>query len=91
MCQWVDVWSCGYSVDMGAPRPAGDFEVPRREDIEGARLLANENRDELADLGLSDEEIRKLADDYLAQKQAKVDPAGFVPWVRERVKRGDVP
>jgi hypothetical protein len=74
---------------MGAPRQADGYEVPRREDIEGARLLANDNRDELADLGLDDEEIRKLADDYIAATDG--NPARFVAWVRERVRRDDVP
>jgi hypothetical protein len=74
---------------MGAPRPAGGFEVPRREDIEGARLLANEHREELEALGLDGEHSRRLADDYLSETDG--EPAGFMPWVRERVKRDDVP
>jgi hypothetical protein len=74
---------------MGTPRPAGGFDVPRREDIEGARVLANEHREELEALGLDDERSRRLADDYMANTDG--DPAGFMPWVRERVKRDDVP
>jgi hypothetical protein len=71
-------------------RQADGFKVPRLSEIEAARLLANEHRDELHALGLDDEEIRKLADDFVAEHKTH-EPADFMPWVRTRVKRDDVP
>jgi hypothetical protein len=74
---------------MSAQRAEDGYSEPPLAEVEGARLLANENRDELRAAGLTDEQIRKLADDYIAE--TKGDPADFVPWARERARRDDVP
>lgn len=70
-------------------RPQDGYSEPRLTETESARLLANEYRDELRKLGLDDERIRRLADDYIAETDG--DPSRFLDWARVRVRRGDVP
>lgn len=69
--------------------PRDGYSEPGLTETESARLLANKHRDELVALGLDDEEIRRLADDYIATTDG--DPAGFLEWAKGRTQRGDVP
>lgn len=66
-----------------------DHEEPGLTEIESARLLENEARGELRDSGLSDEQIRKLADTYIAETDG--DPERFLDWAKERIEAGRVP
>jgi hypothetical protein len=61
---------------------------PVAAEVESARLLANEARDELRAAGFSDEDIRKLADEFVADHPA-MDPDDFIPWAMAR-RRPDV-
>ena len=56
-------------------------QLPRTMDIEAARLLANDARDELEEC--DEEELRRLADTFVAQ-EGSGDVAAFVRWVRNR-------
>jgi hypothetical protein len=89
----------GWFVDTEAT-PPGPLEADKRGDtsdprgpqpeaaeVESARLLANQARDDLRDAGLSDEEIRRLADDYIALDRGE-DLATFIDWARSRPRRG---
>lgn len=72
---------------MGA-KPIDDENVePPLPEVESARLLANEHRKELRPMGLSDDEINRLADIFIAK--TKGDPARFVRWALE-YKHGEV-
>lgn len=66
-----------------------DYEEPGRTEVESARLLENEARDELHEAGLTDEQIRKLADTYVAETDG--DPDRFRTWALERADAGDLP
>ncbi|HSL12593.1 MAG TPA: hypothetical protein VLA82_14900 [Actinomycetota bacterium] len=83
----------GADVDPGDPRSkmastTSDPGHPQPEaaEVESARLLFNETRDRLTGEGLSDDDVRRLAGEYVA-----LDLAGdagtadsFVAWVRQR-------
>ncbi len=56
---------------------------PEAAEVESARLLANGARATLSADGLADEEIRRLADAYIALDLGE-DTDAFVAWVRER-------
>lgn len=58
---------------------------PQAAEVESARLLANDARDELSGAGLSDEEIRRLADEFIARDRSE-RVADFVDWARERAR-----
>jgi len=62
--------------------PAGHPE-PEAAEVESARVLANEARDVLRDDGLDDEEIRRLADTYVALDFGE-RVNDFIAWARER-------
>ena len=75
------------------PRP-GPLEAEKREDAEGevqpeaaevesARLLVNKAAPTLRSDGLSDEEIRRLADEFIARDRGEAVDA-FVDWARDR-------
>lgn len=66
-----------------------DYEEPGGTEVESARLLENEARDELHAAGLTDEQIRKLANTYIAETDG--DPERFRDWAVERARGGDVP
>jgi hypothetical protein len=76
----------GYCIDMrrapGHDAPTNPLE-PEAAEVESARLLANE-ADELRALGLDDDEIRRWADEYVAED---VTRPPFVAWVRARLER----
>jgi hypothetical protein len=52
---------------------------PEAAEVESARLLANQARGRLRDAGLTDEQIRRLADDYVAEDPGESLHA-FVEW-----------
>jgi len=66
----------GESSDPSLPQPEA-------AEVESARLLANEAREELAAAGLSDIEIRRLADEFIALDRGEGLPE-FVAWARSR-------
>jgi hypothetical protein len=56
---------------------------PQTAETESARLLANQAGPALRDAGLTDEEIRRLADEYIACDFGEGLPE-FVAWARSR-------
>jgi hypothetical protein len=56
---------------------------PQAAEVESARLLANHARGELRARGLDDEEIRRLADEYIALDIGE-DLDAFIRWALER-------
>ena len=69
----------GASADPGYPQPEA-------AEVEGARLLANTARARLIGSGLPDEDVRRLADEFVAAG-GEGDVAAFVSWVHERSRR----
>jgi len=70
--------------------PAGEDgrPQPNAPEVESARLLANDARDALRVRGVSDEEIRRLADEYVALDLGE-DTDAFILWAVGH--RGDAP
>jgi hypothetical protein len=63
---------------------------PKTAEVESARLLANEAREELRRDGLSDRDIDLLADEYIALDISEVvgeDVDEFIEWARGRRAR----
>jgi hypothetical protein len=56
---------------------------PQPAEVESARLLANQARDRLHARGLDDEEIRRLADEYIALDIGETLD-GFIQWASDR-------
>jgi hypothetical protein len=56
---------------------------PDAAEVESARLLANQARERLAESERSDDELRRLADEYIALDLGE-DLDAFVAWVRDR-------
>jgi len=56
---------------------------PDAEEVESARLLANQSRAALHSEGLDDEAIHRLADSYVALDLGE-DTDDFIAWPRER-------
>jgi hypothetical protein len=78
------------SEDTGplAPEKLGETAEPGRPqpeaaEVESARLLANQARDRLEAKGLQDDEIRRLADEYIALDLGQ-DVDDFVDWATTR-------
>lgn len=59
---------------------------PEAAEVESARLLFNETRERLTAAGIAEDEVRRLADEYVALDLAADAQAGddFVAWVLER-------
>jgi hypothetical protein len=55
---------------------------PQAAEVESARLLANQAREHV-DRSVSDDDVRRLADEYVALDLGE-DLDAFVAWVRER-------
>jgi hypothetical protein len=55
---------------------------PSIAEVEGAHVLANEAADRLRAEGLDDEEIRRLADRFVAEDRGG-DVEAFVAWARD--------
>jgi hypothetical protein len=66
----------GETADPGHPQPEA-------AEVESARLLANQARADLTRAGLSDKEIRRLADEYVALDRGE-DLDGFISWAKGR-------
>ena len=66
----------GESAEAGAAQPEA-------AEVESARLLANQAREELMAAGLSEDVIRRLADEYVALDRGE-DLEAFVRWARSR-------
>ncbi len=65
---------------------SGKTEPPASE-VEGARIMANEAREELEDeLPLEDKEVRQLAEDYVTRRGAD-DTEDFEEYVEEQAGR----
>lgn len=72
----------------GAPDKEGDsFDAagpqPEAAEVESARMLAGQARDELLARGLSEERIRELADRYVAEDRGE-DLDAFIEWASSR-------
>jgi hypothetical protein len=66
----------GPTADPGHPQPTA-------EEVESARLLADQAREQLRAAGLKDEEIRRLADEYIALHLGEGLPE-FIAWARKQ-------
>jgi hypothetical protein len=64
----------GQTSEPGRPQPEA-------AEVESARLLADDARPELRGAGFSDERIRQLADQYIAEDRG-TGTAEFVDWAR---------
>ncbi len=62
----------GETSEAGRPQPEA-------AEVESARLLANQSREELRGHGLTNDEIRRLADRYIARDRGE-DVGGFIDW-----------
>ena len=71
----------GQSAEPGVPQPEA-------AEVESARLLANQARETLAEEGLSDIEIRRLADQFVAEDRG-TELASFLEWAHRRARRGE--
>jgi hypothetical protein len=69
----------GESSDPGRPQPSA-------AEVESARLLANAAAERLGAEGLRRDEVRRLADEYVALDLGE-DTDEFVRWVRNRLGR----
>ncbi len=56
---------------------------PQAAEVESARLLANHARPRLRGAGLSDDQIGRLADEFIARDRGE-DVDTFVTWARDR-------
>jgi hypothetical protein len=54
---------------------------PSAPEVESARLLANDARPDLRRVGLSDAEIGRLADQFVAEDRG-TDTEDFIDWVK---------
>jgi hypothetical protein len=70
----------GETAEPGQPQP-------QAAEVESARLLGNQARAALRAEGLTDEQIRRLADEYVARDRGE-DLEGFIAWARDRARRG---
>ena len=61
--------------DPGSPQP-------QAAEVESARLLANGARQALRASGLSDEDIDRLADDFIAEDRGEATER-FIDWARQ--------
>ena len=61
---------------------------PEAAEVESARLLANQAAPRLRDTGLSDDDVRRLADEFIARDRSE-DLDTFVAWARDH--RGGPP
>ena len=69
----------GETAEPGLPQPEA-------AEVESARLLENQARAELRAAGLTDQEIRRLADEYIALDQGE-DLAAFTAWAKDQARR----
>ncbi len=69
----------GETSEPGAPQPEA-------AEVESARLLANQARDRLQGRDLSEEQIRRLADEYIALDRGE-DLDDFIRWAQDAPPR----
>jgi hypothetical protein len=69
----------GETAEPGHPQPEA-------AEVESARLLENQARDELRQVGFSDADIRRLADEYVALDRGE-DLDAFIAWAKDRARR----
>src|SRR5919106_337164 len=62
----------GETSDPGSPQP-------QAAEVESARLLADDARQALLAVGLTDEDIDRLADDFIAEDRGEATE-GFIDW-----------
>jgi hypothetical protein len=72
---------------LGPPDEQGRPQ-PDAPEVESARLLANDARDALRVRGLTDEEIRRLADEYVALDLGE-DTDAFILWAVEHRREAE--
>ena len=68
-----------------ADHPEPGEVQPQAAEVESARLLANDARPHLEPSGLSEDDIRRLADDFIARDRGE-DVGVFVDWARDRAR-----
>jgi hypothetical protein len=68
----------GETAEPGHPQPEA-------AEVESARLLENQARSELRRAGLTDRQIRVLADEYIALDRGE-DLDDFIGWARQRAR-----
>jgi hypothetical protein len=56
---------------------------PEAAEVESARLLEGEARHQLRDAGFTDERIRQLADQFVAEDRGQ-DTRAFVGWAKDQ-------
>jgi hypothetical protein len=66
----------GETSEPGSPQPEA-------AEVESARLLANQARARLQSRGMNDEQIQKLADEYIALDRGE-DLENFIRWAENR-------
>jgi hypothetical protein len=71
-----------FAEDKAGPADQQGRPQPDASEVESARLLANDARDALRVRGLADEEIRRLADEYVALDLGE-DTDAFILWAVE--------
>ncbi|HEX2088514.1 MAG TPA: hypothetical protein VHI54_01075 [Actinomycetota bacterium] len=86
---------------MGTEQPPGPLEEeksgetsdpsgspqPEAAEVESARLLANQARARLQSRGIDDEQIQRLADEYIALDRGE-DLNEFIRWAESRRRSG---
>jgi hypothetical protein len=65
----------GATSEPGSPQP-------KAPEVESARMLENQASESLAAQGLDRDEVRRLADTYVAEGRA-ADLDAFIAWVRD--------
>ena len=71
---------------LESEKRTGDAEgqvQPEAAEVESARLLANDAAEHLKPAGLDDEQIRRLADEFIARDRGEA-VGDFVAWAKER-------
>lgn len=71
--------------EPGDPEEYGvESETPDLAQIEAARLLANDARQQLRARGFSDEQIRHWAETFVAEEGGTADLPDFLDWIESR-------
>ena len=70
----------GETFEPGTPQPEA-------AEVESARLLGNQARERLRGRGLGDEEIQRLADEYIALDRGE-DLEAFIRWAEGKGRSG---
>jgi hypothetical protein len=57
---------------------------PETAEVESARLLANDTKGRLAAAGVPEDDVRRLADEYVSLDLAGASNEAFIDWALER-------